>query len=477
MTQHDTERFQVPAIKINIPMISFTGLETAQELFWKLTSFTCPHGYEVDMYGEALEKLGWERDTFDNYHLILGENNKTCFTAHMDTASYGIPNRVNHVTTDTEGHIVTTDGKTLLGADDKAGMTVLLKLAHAYHVPAHYILFVGEERGCIGSKDLAKRADSWMHFDRMISFDRKDYWDIITFQCGERCCSDTFAAELATQLNAVGLDLGWNFKYKASPDGLYTDSASFTDLVPECTNISVGYFGAHGMKETQDTQFLDTLIKVAARVSWEALPTLRDPKVQEFDTAGYGDYAWYGKGTTYSGWNKETKTYTTSKPNTKDVFAPTSTKTGTWLPTTGGYKIIEEMGFAQELKYSEVIDWVRTYPFVAADMIMQALHDDPYLPATVFNSVMGEYTTMADEDTERYDARLWEGEDDTLPVSTDRPPSTALVKVSQPEPSRTDVQTAAIAVASIINSTMSDTQRADALTDVLGGRWVTGDKT
>ena len=44
-------------------------------------------------------------------------------------------------------------------------------------------------------------------------------------------------------------------KYKKDEGGVYTDSAEFTDIIPECTNISVGYYKEHTVNETQDIQY------------------------------------------------------------------------------------------------------------------------------------------------------------------------------------------------------------------------------
>jgi hypothetical protein len=45
--------------------------------------------------------------------------------------------------------------------------------------------------------------------------------------------------------------------YRSMPDptGVYTDSESYAWLVPECTNISVGYENQHSSRESQDLVF------------------------------------------------------------------------------------------------------------------------------------------------------------------------------------------------------------------------------
>jgi hypothetical protein len=264
----------ITTARVTPPVIEFDGTEDTLKLFVKLTSFTCPHGFEVEMYGDSLAKRGWKKDRHGNFSYIIpnldGTASRTMFTSHTDTASHAVPIRVHHSWT--EDGLLVNDGGDILGADDKAGMTVLLRMAHLYQIPGQYHLFVGEERGCVGSRQ-ASLDNSWKHIDRVISFDRRGTNSIITNQAGEECCSDTFAYELAARLNGLG-----GFQFAPDPTGLYTDSYSFIEDVPECTNISVGYEGAHGSSESQDIEFLDNLIAACANIDWETLPTQRDPK-------------------------------------------------------------------------------------------------------------------------------------------------------------------------------------------------------
>jgi len=55
--------------------------------------------------------------------------------------------------------------------------------------------------------------------------------------------------------------------------GLYTDSFSFIDLIPECTNISVGYMNQHTVAERQDARFLVSMAEASVNIAWEDLPT------------------------------------------------------------------------------------------------------------------------------------------------------------------------------------------------------------
>jgi hypothetical protein len=79
-----------------------------------------------------------------------------------------------------------------------------------------------------------------------------------------------------------------------SPDdtGVYTDTAEFTDDIPECTNISVGYYNEHGDRENLDIIHFAALAVAASKVDWDALPTDRDPTIDDYKTYKY-DTAWW----------------------------------------------------------------------------------------------------------------------------------------------------------------------------------------
>lgn len=239
---------------------------SVRDTFLALTSHTYPHGNEHRL--RYFLPDGVTRDRHGNYIYQIG-NSRTIFACHLDTANSTF-GPVVHVI---DGDIIKTNGKTILGADDKAGVTVLLYLIHN-RIPGTYYFFVGEECGCIGSKAAAKDGN-FENYDRIISFDRRNVCSIITYQQGSRCCSNDFAMALSEQYKKLGLNL--------NPDdtGLVTDSAQFTNLISECTNISVGYYSEHTHNERQDIGFLTRLCEASIQINWELLPSVRDNKIVE----------------------------------------------------------------------------------------------------------------------------------------------------------------------------------------------------
>jgi hypothetical protein len=144
-----------------------------------------------------------------------------------------------------------------------------------------YCFFRGEERGGIGSSYAASALESSLKMGgnhplqyvlAMVSFDRRGTTDVITHQCGGRTCSDEFGATLAYQLNAA---CSAN-KYSTSNAGVYTDSSEFSDIIPECTNVAVGYNLEHTKNEYQDVKHLmDNLVTAVVCIEASTLPIIR----------------------------------------------------------------------------------------------------------------------------------------------------------------------------------------------------------
>lgn len=254
-------------------------------------SYKRPHGsgseahwIETHILNELnIRIIQWRFDDARNIHVdrrgIMSSGNKppsrTLFVAHTDTV-HKDDNGYQRVTIDNEQVMrVLPTNTNCLGADDGAGVLVLLALI-LHDVPGYYIFTRGEERGGIGSSHLAmQQFDLLSEFDRAIAFDRKGTSSVITHQAYGRCCSDVFADALSDALS--------NDELMYAPDntGVYTDTAEFINVIPECTNISVGYMNEHTTSESLDLKHLAALIRQCVRIDWEALPTARDPLEDE----------------------------------------------------------------------------------------------------------------------------------------------------------------------------------------------------
>jgi len=250
-----------------------------KEKFLQLTSKTYPMGKEKDVYPFLSEEF--KKDPFDNLYHIIG-NPDTLFCAHLDTVGGLDSVDIIH---EFDGNIIKTNGKTILGADDKAGVVIMLEMIEK-GIPGFYLFTVGEEKGCNGSSKLSKKIESkpdekFTNIKKIIAFDRAGYKSIITHQMQQRSCSDIFGNALAKELNNYG------FNYELDPNGYYCDSAEFADLISECTNISVGYFDQHNNKERQDIDFLIKLADACCKIDWASLPAERNPKKVEYIDSYY----------------------------------------------------------------------------------------------------------------------------------------------------------------------------------------------
>lgn len=282
-----------------------------KKLFCELTSHTYPSPHEKELLPLLPKDI--QEDEFGNYFIKIGDSN-SMFTCHLDTATSAYT-KVNHVF---DGKFIKTDGKSILGADDKAGTVVMLWMIEN-KIPGLYYFFLAEEIGCQGSKKLSAKwkenKELFGKINKVVAFDRKAYKSVITHQFG-RTCSDEFAKDLATKLNA----LDSTFVYEADPTGLYTDSAQFKSIIPECTNISVGYFDQHMMVEKQDIEFLEKLCNAVIKIDWDALVVKRDPEKDndygtryqsDYDDYAYGNYSSnnYSRNNRNQTWNSNHSSY------------------------------------------------------------------------------------------------------------------------------------------------------------------------
>lgn len=198
-------------------------------------------------------------------YVSIGES-RTMFTAHLDTVENYRSGVSKKIYLDPVTQQLFADNQ-VLGADDGAGVALLCHMIES-KVAGHYFFFAGEEIGGVGSSYLADtfvRLFPTLVFDRAIAFDRKGTSDVIVEQfCGE-CCSTAFALELCRQLGTEYLPT----------IGSFTDTANFVSFIPECTNVSIGYYNEHSKKEYLDLAYLQELAKKVCEVDWESLPTSR----------------------------------------------------------------------------------------------------------------------------------------------------------------------------------------------------------
>jgi hypothetical protein len=255
--------------------------KNVRDTFISLVTETYPMGHEEEVV--PFITPGLTRDQYGNYYTIIGDSD-TAFTCHLDTASRTKDNVVLVGYKKDGQDFIMTDGTSILGADDKSGVAVIMYMI-ANNVPGVYWFFYGEERGGIGSGKVAMDYESYPFMKKvkkMISFDRRNYYSVITSQMGLECCSNDFAQSLCGELNKSGL------KLNLDPTGVFTDSANFIDVIPECTNVSVGYFNEHTHDELQNITYLERLAKACVAADWSKLTVKRKIGIDDSLRGKYG---------------------------------------------------------------------------------------------------------------------------------------------------------------------------------------------
>ena len=231
-----------------------------------INRFLAPLEMEVDDYGNLFKKIG---------------DVPIMWSCHTDTVHH----RGGHQKVNVRGsRFVLPKGSdsNCLGADDTAGVWMMREMILAKK-PGLYIFHREEEIGGRGSYHIAeKQPDLIAGIQCAVAFDRRGKTDIITHQGSGRCCSDDFANSLADQISMA---------YEPSSRGIFTDTANYTNLIGECTNVSVGYQFEHTSKEELDFVHADALLKKVLLIEPESLvisrkPGERDPNARVY---GYGN--------------------------------------------------------------------------------------------------------------------------------------------------------------------------------------------
>jgi hypothetical protein len=215
------------------------------------------------------------------FFVYVGES-KIMFTSHTDTVHMNSQATYQEVLLDS--NLYCKNDNQPLGADDAAGNWLMFNMIAA-EVPGIYAFFRGEERGGIGSSYCAEhRRDLFDGVQCAIAFDRRGTQSIITHQGAGRGCSDEFGKSLAAILK---------MGHVLDDTGIYTDTAEFFHLVPNCTNISVGYQNEHTKKETLNKAYIETLRDRLITADWSQLdftppkPDTKAPGLTKYMDADY----------------------------------------------------------------------------------------------------------------------------------------------------------------------------------------------
>lgn len=269
--------------------------EQALTDLWGMLSHCRPHSShsEEAFIQEFVAPLGAIKDDFGNYHLRIGTA-PVAWCCHTDSV-HSNPGRIKLFwTDDKQTHVRAGDDADCLGADNAAGCWLLREMILAGR-EGLYLFHRQEEVGCQGSRWIAKSTPEVLNgIDMAIAFDRRGTHSIITHQMPGRTCSDAFGLSLGE-----GLGLG----HQLDNGGTYTDTASYIDLVAECTNVSVGYNNEHSHKENLDIGYILRLREALMGLDLSKVTVARKPGEREHRYASYGQYSRHYGG--YLGWENE----------------------------------------------------------------------------------------------------------------------------------------------------------------------------
>lgn len=226
-------------------------------------------------------------DDFGNIIVKVGKAPKVCWTSHTDTVAYGEGAQALALSPDNILGLDPLSEAECLGADCGAGVWLMRRMILAGK-PGLYLFHRDEESGGNGSSWIAKNTPELLAGIKFcISLDRKGKNSIITEQYLGATASNEFAASIAPML-PKGM--------KADPTGSFTDSAFYAHLVPECSNLSVGYESCHSPRETLDLTFIDKLLACLLKLDYSKLRASRTPipPRSERYTSHYidSDYNW-----------------------------------------------------------------------------------------------------------------------------------------------------------------------------------------
>ena len=325
-------------------------------------------------------------DGFGNIFIRVGNTNQeTLFTCHTDSVHRTSGRQLVAYDPFTQLIYKSTNqpDNECLGADDAAGVALLVGMINA-GVNGWYAFFRYEERGGQGSDyAFSNNAEFLSTFKRAIAFDRWGGTSVITHQGYGRCCSDEFAAALAAELNThTGTD-----SFCPDGTGIFTDTANFTSIIPECTNVSVFYDAEHTVNESLDLEGWLRLRSACFYIDWENLPTRRVPIDEEAIDWGYDTYRY------------------TSKRSVKQTN-----------PWDAGETVFELRG----MRYGQMLDWVKgnkSDPDAIAEVLYEMLDQIMALEeenADLLSELSGNYNNDVPphayndymDDDDEFDARL-----------------------------------------------------------------------
>jgi hypothetical protein len=319
-----------------------------------MLSYRRPNGSKTErkFIRRYLAPLDMQIDKVGNHYKRIGDA-PIMWSCHTDTVHKHGGRQNVRILGDTV-HVADVQSN-CLGADCTAGVWLMVQMIRA-NVPGLYIFHRAEEVGGIGSDHIARNTPELVAgIQYAIAFDRRGNRSIITHQWGGRCCSKAFALSLS---DVLGLD------HIQDSGGSFTDTASYVDIIGECTNVSVGYKDEHCKTETLDLNYIDRLREALITADFTALVAERKPGEQDpEDVWGYASKA-YGYGNNW----REHGTYSDGRAYASTGLYDDDQEVSRGFRRTGYslYALVRD-------NPAEVADWLEEYG-ISVEELEEALY-------------------------------------------------------------------------------------------------------
>jgi hypothetical protein len=236
---------------------------------YKMLEYKRPAGSKTmhEFINRWIKPLGAKPDKANNWIVRVGKNSRVLWSSHTDSVhSSGGMQKI--VINGDKIKLAKHETSNCLGADCATGVWIMRDMILA-GIAGLYIFHDSEEIGGLGSSYIANKTPHILDgIDYAIAFDRRGSNSIITHQAASRCASDIFAGSIAKLLPK---------QYCADSGGVFTDTANYAHIIPECTNLGVGYLDQHTASETQSISSALALRDAMLRFDESKLTVSRDP--------------------------------------------------------------------------------------------------------------------------------------------------------------------------------------------------------
>ena len=191
--------------------------------------------------------------------------------AHMDTVFAKKPTSKNIYYDSEKGVMWCPEG---LGADDRAGVFLIIKLLNSFSQKPTVILTLGEEKGGLGaSAVIGQHPENEYGLKFLIELDRQGKDDSVYYDCGNE--------EFEKYINRFGFTTDW---------GTFTDISVIApawDIA--AVNLSVGYFHEHTKTEILVIPYLFATLEKVKKIC-KNFNDIKDKEFKHCTKKWYEDY-------------------------------------------------------------------------------------------------------------------------------------------------------------------------------------------